>query len=145
MAQTADSGEKGYTLVEVLVAFLVLALTLTALLRGFAAGARNIDVASEYTAAVMLAEARLAAEAGRTVMPAALAPAASVPAPGYVVSSNIVEIGVAGAEESGPVGLSMQRVAVAVQWAGRSEARRFELATIRLVPSAPDGGGAGRW
>lgn len=51
---------RGYTLVEVLVAFLILALALTVLLRIFSGGLRSVSVSSDYAEAVMIAETRLA-------------------------------------------------------------------------------------
>ena len=51
---------RGYTLVEVLVAFMIMALALTVLLRIFASGVRNVSVSSEYAQAVLIGESRLA-------------------------------------------------------------------------------------
>ena len=56
-----DRRNSGYTLIEVLVAFMILALALTVLLRIFASGVRNVSVASDYARAVLIAESRLAA------------------------------------------------------------------------------------
>lgn len=50
----------GYTLIEVLVAFMILALALTVLLRIFSSGLRNVSVSSEYAHAVLVAESQLA-------------------------------------------------------------------------------------
>ena len=50
----------GYTLIEVLVAFMILALALTVLLRIFSSGLRNVSVSSEYAQAVLVAETQLA-------------------------------------------------------------------------------------
>ncbi|MDH3577290.1 MAG: prepilin-type N-terminal cleavage/methylation domain-containing protein [Gammaproteobacteria bacterium] len=52
---------RGYTLIEVLVAFMILALALTVLLRIFSSGLRNVSASSDYTRAVLVAEAQLAA------------------------------------------------------------------------------------
>lgn len=51
---------RGYTLIEVLVAFMILALALSVLLRIFSSGLRNISVSSDYARAVLVAEAQLA-------------------------------------------------------------------------------------
>ncbi len=50
----------GYTLIEVLVAFMILALALTVLLRIFSTGLRNVSVSSDYARAVLVAESQLA-------------------------------------------------------------------------------------
>lgn len=55
-----DHRQSGYSLIEVLVAFSILAMALTVLLKIFAAGLRNVDAASEYAQAVSIADAELA-------------------------------------------------------------------------------------
>ena len=55
-----DHRQSGYSLIEVLVAFSILAMALTVLLKIFSAGLRNVDAASEYARAVSIAEAELA-------------------------------------------------------------------------------------
>ena len=57
----------GYTLIEVLVAFMILALALTVLLRIFSSGLRNVSLSSDYAHAVLVAESQLAT-AGITSM-----------------------------------------------------------------------------
>jgi general secretion pathway protein I len=52
--------QQGYSLIEVLVAFTILAMALTVLLRIFSAGLRNVDASSEYARALSIAEAELA-------------------------------------------------------------------------------------
>ncbi len=51
---------KGFTLIEVLVAFSILSLTLSALFALLSAGTRNTRVADEYGRAVVWAESKLA-------------------------------------------------------------------------------------
>ena len=55
-----DHKQRGYSLIEVLVAFTILAMALTVLLKIFSAGLRNVDAAGEYARAVSIAEAELA-------------------------------------------------------------------------------------
>jgi len=50
---------QGYSLIEVLVAFTILALTLTVLFRIFSGGLRNVDAAADYAMAVLVAEGKL--------------------------------------------------------------------------------------
>jgi general secretion pathway protein I len=51
---------RGFSLLEVLVAFAILALALTVLMQVFSTGLRNISVGEDYTRAVLLAESVLA-------------------------------------------------------------------------------------
>jgi general secretion pathway protein I len=51
--------ETGFTLLEVLAAFVVFAVTLAALLQVFSGGLRDAQLADEYARAVMIAQSRL--------------------------------------------------------------------------------------
>ena len=50
----------GFSLIEVLVAFVILALTLSVIMRIFSGGLRNVALAEDYSRAALLAESRLA-------------------------------------------------------------------------------------
>ena len=63
-ASSATTG--GFTLIEVLVAFTIMALALGALLQTFATGLRNLGTAESYTAAALRARSKLA-EIGQTL------------------------------------------------------------------------------
>lgn len=52
---------RGMTLIEVLVAFVVLSVTLAVILQIFSGGMRNARLADSYSRAVFLAESKLAA------------------------------------------------------------------------------------
>ena len=52
--------EHGFTLIEVLVAFMILALSLTVLMRIFSGGLGNVALAGDYAQALQVAEAQLA-------------------------------------------------------------------------------------
>lgn len=127
---------RGYTLIEVLVAFMIMAMALTVLFRIFSGGVRNVAVSADYARAVLIAESQLAAAgideslyAGdtsgvegdtftwtRSVTP-------YLPSPGY----------------SSPVqGLRAWHVTVTVEWPHGDGRRSFDLSTVRL--SYPEGG-----
>ena len=66
----SDRRHAGYTLIEVLVAMVILALSLTVLLRIFSGGLRNISVSEDYAHAILIAEAKLeSAGAGSLLAP----------------------------------------------------------------------------
>ena len=52
---------RGFTLIEVLVAFMILTLSLTILFRIFSGGLGNVTASGDYAHAVLIAESRLAA------------------------------------------------------------------------------------
>jgi len=51
---------RGYSLIEVLVAMMLLALVQTVLMSTFSTSLRNVDTAQDYSRAMLLAESRLA-------------------------------------------------------------------------------------
>jgi general secretion pathway protein I len=58
---TRPARASGFTILEVLAAFVVFAVTLAALLQVFSGGLRDAQLADEYARAVMIAQSRLAA------------------------------------------------------------------------------------
>lgn len=52
--------ERGFTLIEALVAFMILALSLTVLMRIFSGGLGNVAIAGDYSRALLLAQSQLA-------------------------------------------------------------------------------------
>ncbi|MFS8086428.1 MAG: prepilin-type N-terminal cleavage/methylation domain-containing protein [Acidobacteriota bacterium] len=52
--------QRGFTLMEILVAFVVLAAAVGVLYRTFSAGLRNVDAVAGYSEAIAIAEAKLA-------------------------------------------------------------------------------------
>jgi len=122
--------QSGYTLIEVLVAFMILALALTVLLRIFSGGLRNVSVSSDYATATLIAESRLAA-AGIDIP---LRPGETSgtegerfewtvsvqdyqPWPGYRSASQAVDA---------------YRVTVTVEWPNGDNTRSVGLSTVRL-------------
>jgi len=54
------TAHQGFTLIEVLVAFMILTLSVSVLLRIFSGGLNSVSVAGDYAQAVLLAESQLA-------------------------------------------------------------------------------------
>lgn len=57
----ASRQQRGFTLIEILVAFMILALALTVIFRIFSGGLRNVALSEDYARAVLVAESRLSA------------------------------------------------------------------------------------
>lgn len=57
----ANQHQRGFSLIEILVAFMILAMSLTVIYRIFSGGLRNVALSEDYARAVLLAESQLAA------------------------------------------------------------------------------------
>ena len=122
---------RGYTLVEVLVAFVILAMALTVLLRIFSGGVRNVAVSSDYAKAVLIAESRLAtAGIDDTLAPGKTDGVEN----GHFRWTRVVTDYEPTADYASTVrGLRGYRVTVTVSWPNGDRERRIELNTVRLM------------
>jgi general secretion pathway protein I len=59
-AASGSGAQAGFSLLEVLVALMILALAMTVAFRVFSGGLRNLALSGQYTRAAMLAESQLA-------------------------------------------------------------------------------------
>ena len=55
------SRQRGFSLIEILVAFVILAMSLSVIFRIFSGGLRNVALSEDYARAVLVAESQLAA------------------------------------------------------------------------------------
>jgi general secretion pathway protein I len=122
---------RGYTLIEVLVAFLIMALALTVLLRIFSGGLRNVSVSSDYSQAVVIAESRLAT-AG---IDGLLAPGeqSGTEAERFHWTRQVTNYQPTPDYSTNTKGSRAYHVAVTVSWPNGNRERRIELATVKLV------------
>lgn len=123
---------RGFTLLEVLVAFSILALSLGVLFQIFSSGLRNLRVAEAYTTATALAESKLAA--------------IGVEEPFVEGKENgrfddgfrwRVEVRRYEPEDLPTTAISAVQpyeVVVTVSWGERGEERSVSLTTLRLAP-----------
>lgn len=125
---------RGFTLIEVLVAFAILALALGVLLQVFSGGLKNARVSQAYTTAALLAESKLAAVGAEE-------PLAEGQSAGRFDDRFQWRVDVRPYEEAGgssaadpdawPV--SAFEVAVTVSWDEGDEERSVSLSTLRLA------------
>jgi len=135
---TPRRSQQGYSLVEVLVAFVILAMALTVLFRIFSSGLRNVDVSADYSRAVLVAEERLTAPGRGEDLQAGVSE--GVVADRYRWTRNISEYRVEGYDPVRDSGVAAFRIEVEVLWeSGRSD-RRVALSTIRLDRPRSQGG-----
>jgi len=122
---------RGYTLVEVLVAFMIMALALTVLLRIFASGVRNVSVSSQYAQAVLIGESRLAT-AGVDAM---LAPGetSGVEGDDFHWTRRVVTYEPAVDYSTYVKGTRAYHVTVTVTWPNGVRERSIDLSTVKLL------------
>lgn len=122
----------GYTLIEVLVAMMILVLSLTVIFRIFSGGLNKIGIAAEYARAVMVAESVIAA-AGNT----------AVLRPGETSGSlfekyrwvrTVSPYQAMGEPSYDDLPLNVYRVSVVVEWPGTlgNGNRSLDLSTLKL-------------
>ena len=130
---TVRRGQTGFSLLEVLVAFAILAVSLGVLIQIFSRASIATVVASQYSRAAALAESRLAAVG--TAIP--LEPGALSGDPEDGISWELAIAPVELRPEEG-LGASLQptvapyRVTVVVLWEDAGRVRRLTLSTLRL-------------
>ncbi|MDH4108014.1 MAG: prepilin-type N-terminal cleavage/methylation domain-containing protein [Gammaproteobacteria bacterium] len=122
--------QTGYSLIEVLVAFTILAMALTVLFRIFSSGLRNVDVSADYSQALLVAEGLLAAPGNVEELREGIAE--GVAADRFHWTRRISEFQPEGYEPVRDSGVSAYRVEVEVRWDRERAERRMGLATIRL-------------
>lgn len=121
---------RGFTLIEVVVAFAILALALGVFLRVFSGGLGNARISEDYTMATLLAQSKLAAVGIEE-------PLTEGEAEGRIDGRFRWRIVVRPWAEDPPAEEAPLRaydVAVAVFWGKADEERSVSLSTLRLAP-----------
>ena len=131
--------QNGFTLIEVLVAFMILTLSLSVLFRIFSGGLSNVSVAGDYTQAVLLAESQLAV-VGRSE------PLDVGESYGEMDErfrwQRIIERYTPWEDDttSSTVPLSGYRITVQVSWTRNGRDRQFTLESLRVQKRSPNEG-----
>ncbi len=131
--------QNGFTLIEVLVAFMILTLSLSVLFRIFSSGLSNVSVAGDYTQAVLLAESQLAV-VGRSE------PLDVGESYGEMDErfrwQRIIERYTPWEDDttSSTVPLSGYRITVQVSWTRNGRDRQFTLESLRVQKRSPNEG-----
>ncbi len=124
--------QTGMTLIEVLVAFVVLSATLAVAMQIFSAGMRNARLAGGYTNAIILAQSQLDT-LGREI------PIAIGETTGQVGSDTRWTISIqpfddAGATDLYQMPVRLYRAYVHVAWSEGGKERKVSLSTLKLGP-----------
>jgi prepilin-type N-terminal cleavage/methylation domain-containing protein len=129
------TGSRGFTLVEVLVALVVLGLCILPMLRIFSAGFRGLGDAEAYRKAALWAESQL--EAVGASGPLAPSESTGHLPDGFRYAVSVVAEPLSDREGTAALPVLTYRVTVAVSWPGWTGARSVTLTTRRLQPVAP--------
>lgn len=132
----------GFSLLEVLVAFIILALVGTALFELFGGALNNAAVADEYSRGALFAESRLTAAAVET--PLREGGDQGVSEDGKYTWATRIEpyVGPGATADEDRLGqaaaVRLWRISVTVSWPGTlGNQRSVSLATVRLAPKQP--------
>jgi general secretion pathway protein I len=132
IAPTPRTGDTGFTLLEVLVALVVLATTFVAVLQLFGGGLRLVRAAGDHSDAALVASARLAdLESG----PLREGTTEGADGPYRWTRRITLEPGLLPVEIDTPetARIRLARVSVEVRW---GQGRHFELVTLRVWRAA---------
>jgi general secretion pathway protein I len=125
--------QQGFSLLEILIAFSILALSLGILLKIFSGGLNNAIVAENYTVAVQIAES-LAAKTGSDIQLKALQDSGDVNKK-YHWQLTISPYTVSGEKlDSSKIPIELYKINVTVEWDdGTEDGRIVELHTLKLA------------
>ena len=128
--------QSGFSLLEVLVAFAILSVSLGVLLQVFATGLRNAGTADDYTQATLYAESILAAIGRDTPLNEG---DRSGPINDRFSWRGTVSAFTEGLPDPEKTRVRAYRVSVEVFWPGLWQTRSVVLETLRLAPVEPAG------
>lgn len=123
--------QKGFTILEVLVGFLVAALLLSVILSAFASGVRGLVRADQYSQAALVAQSRMA-ELGVT-LPLQEGRLEGRDNSGYAWSVAIAPLHWDFSQELQDQGRVLYRIDVKVNWQVAGRDRSFDLSSLRLA------------
>ncbi|KJV06621.1 general secretion pathway protein GspH [Methylocucumis oryzae] len=132
ISMQTNSKQQGFSLLEILIAFAILAISLTILLKIFSAGTNTAIVAEEYTTAVQIAESLMTQVGVATrIQPGETSGDENeryhwrILITPYLPDPNLVDIK--------QLKLLMYQVVVTVSWSdGGDGERQLELSTLKL-------------
>lgn len=126
--------QQGFSLLEILIAFSILALSLGILLNIFSGGLRRAIISEEYQQAVVIAESKLAAVGIETELEESAGQGEEQHKFFWKVYVTPFNIEAAGLDAESTMVLPYQ-VMVTVEWAAGDDNRQVTLTTLKLAPA----------
>ena len=123
--------QQGFSLLEILIAFSILAFSLTVLLNIFSGGLRRTIVAEEYQQAVIIAQSKLAAAGVEEALDNGMQSGDIEQRYFWSVQMQAVNLGKLDLSSEDQDVVPYQ-VTVRVEWSAGTNNRQFELTTIKL-------------
>lgn len=120
------------TLIEVLVAFVVLSMTLAVIMQIFSGGLRNAGLADSYSRALFLAESRLATTGVEQALAVGETSGQQADGLRWRVIVNPYEDG--GSADRLMMSVRLYEVRVQTGWSENGQTRQIELSSFRLGP-----------
>lgn len=131
----------GFSLLEILVAFAILSLSLGVLLRIFGGGGRIAATADEYSRAIIVAESLLATAGIDAPLKPGETSGAVDDTYRWVLRVDPYPPDEALAAAPANLGFKPYWVTLTVEWGDPEDPRAFDLKTLRLLPETRLGGG----
>jgi general secretion pathway protein I len=126
------SKSRGMTLIEVLVAFVVLSMTLAVIMQIFSGGMRNARLASAYSYALIVAESQLASVG--VEQPLAVGQTSGQTGPDLTWHTSVDLLDDGGAADRLLLLSRLYQIRVRVSWSEGGRERQIELTSLRLGP-----------
>lgn len=123
---------RGFSLIEILVAFVILSLTLSVIMQIFSGGLRNIRRSDDYSRALYLAESRLAALG--VEQPLREGAMSGELDRRFRWQSSVQPYREAVTADETPLKVVLYRATVDVSWDDGGKTRSLELTSLRLAP-----------
>ncbi|MDD5402911.1 MAG: type II secretion system protein [Sulfuricella sp.] len=123
---------RGFSLLEVLVAFVILSLALSVLMQIFSGGTRNAALANDYSRAVLLAETKLAAAGIETPLQDGVVAGSTDERFHWQLAMRMLPAAADAPAALMPVGLF--DVEARVMWEDGGKERMVKLDTMRIAP-----------
>lgn len=131
------AGEGGFSLLEILVAFAILALCLGVLLRIFGGAGRIAGTADEYSRAIIVAESLMASAGIETPLVPGENPCQADD--GYRCTLQVTPYPMDPGLGLPQQGFKPYWVDLTVEWGDEDDPRAFDLKTLRLLPDTGRG------